>query len=109
MFMADDVRTFFVRPGVVEYYDLAEHEDVSREDAFTKVMPKVFRKYGLIHKSDGLVRVMHEDDLDDNSECEVMVIPYGCIIQITYFKVDSFDPEFIDPDAPLLDKDSNVN
>jgi hypothetical protein len=103
MLVSMSEKTYIIRPGFVEYLDLCEHRDQSREDFFTEAEPKTLRKYGLIMKCDKYVKVMHEDDLSHNEECEGLVIPLGCILDI----------QFLEPveeeDVPLLDKDSNIN
>lgn len=103
------VTTVIVRPGVVEYVDLCQYRDRSREEFFADCEPKLMRVYGLIFKTPHSIKVLLEDDIDANEECEGITIPNGCVRQIIYFKEDHVDPEFseIDPDLPNDSSDVN--
>lgn len=107
--MAGGITTILVRPGVVEYVDLCSHKEHSRESFFGDADVKLMRVYGLIFKTPTTVKVIFEDDIDSNEECEGIVIPNGCIHKIIYFKEDSTDPDFDDLDPDLPSSDSEVN
>ncbi len=92
-----------VRFGCVEYYDLCEHHDTSKETFFGELEPKIMRKYGLILKTGCFVKIMDEDDVSHNDECEGLIIPVGCVLKITYFTEDT-EESFTE-----LGKDENLN
>jgi hypothetical protein len=81
--------TLTVRPACVVYYDLAWHPDVSKEEFWSYSQPKKMRIFGLTVEIDGLIKVLVEDDMDVNNECEGIVIPKGCVEEIIYFEESS--------------------
>ena len=88
-----------IRPGVIRYYDMCSHADVSKEEFFSSSDTKILKYYGLILRLADVVKIMHNEDESDNSQCEGMVIPIDCIISITYFKDDIVE-EFGPPAGP---------
>lgn len=103
------VTTVLVRPGIVEYVDLTVHGEHSREEFFGDAECKIMRVYGLIYKTPTNVKVLFEDDVTYNEECEGIVIPNGCIRQITYLTDAGTDPDFDDLDDDLPNPGSDVN
>jgi hypothetical protein len=103
------ITTVLVRPGVVEYVDLCSHKEHSRESFFGEADVKLMRVYGLIFKTAFTVKVLFEDDIEANEECEGIVIPNGCIKKIIYFKEDGVDLDFEDMDDDLPNAGSDVN
>lgn len=84
--------TLTVRPGCVVYVDLAWHDDVSKEEFWSNSGLKQMRVFGLVADFGDVVKVLVEDDLDHNNECEGIVIPRGCIDEIIYFEESESRP-----------------
>lgn len=77
-----------IRPARVKYYDLCQHTGVSRETFFNDCGLKILSVFGLTLEMGGLVRVMFNDDESDNGECEGIIIPAACVIEIDYLAVE---------------------
>ena len=82
--MSEVQKTILIRPGVVKYIDLCQWTGVSREEFFGEADLKTLSIFGLIMESDDLIKVMYIDDESDNEECEGLVIPECCVIEISY-------------------------
>lgn len=74
-----------IREGRVEYLDLCAYTNVSREEFFNECGLKRLLVYGLILEGDEIVKVLYNDDQDDDTESEGIVIPKSCVVSITYF------------------------
>jgi len=101
MGLMEKIASYLIKPGVVEYIDLVEHSDCTREEFFTEKDVATLRVYGLIHETDDLVRVLFYDDITDNTECQGIVIPASCVVSIIYFVSEK--------EAQLHSKDPAVN
>lgn len=73
-----------VRPGYVRYEDLAQHGDSSVEDFFGSAKTKLLTVFGLVSEDVDYTRVMFYIDETDNSECEGIVIPTSCVLEVVY-------------------------
>jgi hypothetical protein len=94
---------YIIRPGCVEFVDLCRHEKVNRSDFFNEAGLKTLRHYGLILELPDLVKILSNDDITDSTECEGMVVPRSCVVDIIYYKED------LEASAPILDQDDSVN
>jgi hypothetical protein len=77
---------YIVNFGAVEYYDLCQYQNVSREEFFKDCDLKSCTVYGLIHEVDDLVKVLWETDDSDDTECGGIVIPKSCVVKMTIFQ-----------------------
>lgn len=82
--MSEVQKTILIRPGVVRYIDLCQWTGVSREEFFGEAGLKTLSVFGLILEGEDLVKVLYVDDDSDNEECEGLVIPDSCVVEITY-------------------------
>lgn len=100
--MDTQLHTATVRPGCVEYVDLMQFDNMTREAFFApESFLKTLRVYGLILECDDVVKILFYDDISENEQCEGIVVPTSCIISITYFIPDK--------SAALLSKSEGVN
>lgn len=88
-----------IREGRVEYYDLCAYTNVTREEFFNECGLKRLLVYGLVLETDDVVKILYNDDQDDDTESEGIVIPKSCVIDITYFQ----------PETQIQSPDGNVN
>jgi hypothetical protein len=95
--LSEQTTAVLIRPGYVKYVDLCQWTGVSREEFFGEANLKTLTIFGLILETEDLIKVLYVDDDSDNEECEGLVIPESCIVEICYH----------DEQAPLTQKDHN--
>lgn len=88
----------------VRYIDLCQHEEASKQAFFAEAGLKTLDVFGLTLELPDLVKVMFYNDLTDDSECEGIVIPRNCVLEIEW--LTAAVPEV---DAVLLSADGPVN
>jgi len=72
--------------GKVIYWDLAQHDNVTFEDALKEKLI-LMETFGYIYEDNEVVRVVQEYDVENKgNNCQVMVIHKGCIKEIQRVK-----------------------
>jgi hypothetical protein len=95
---------FIVKFGAVEYFDLCQHEGLSRADFFNDADLKRCTVYGLIYETEDLVKVLWETDDSHDTECGGIVIPKACVIEMKVFESESDYEEEMELPPPIKGK-----
>jgi hypothetical protein len=70
----------------VTYWDLVERRTISKCD-IEKQNLKLIKKWGILHsETKNFIRLIVEEDCDDKTENDVMIIPKACIVKMEEIK-----------------------
>jgi hypothetical protein len=98
--MSGDTVSYEIRMGLVRYEDITQVKDVTKSRFFAKSECKTLEVYGQILQFNGYVRVLQENDISDDEECEGMIIPEGCVLDIVYLESPEDKPQLTAAPAP---------
>lgn len=86
-----------IRPAIVEYWDLCEHQGTSSDEFFSKDGLIPMRACGMVMEDDGdddtpsLVKILFIEDMDGHNNGSGLVLPRSVIKKIHYLQLDDED------------------
>lgn len=79
------------RPAAVTFEDITQFVDMTKPAFFGIDRLKTFTVFGLTIQDDKYTKVLFHDDNNDDTECEGIIIPNSCVIEINYLNYQITD------------------